>query len=546
MELWALLADIVFLLIACLVGGGLASRVGQSPLVGYLLAGMLVGGPGSFGIVGSQHEIEAIAELGVALLLFSLGLEFSVQRLKGLGSKPLFGGVIQITVTLVAGAAVAWTQGLSLASSLAVGAMVTLSSTAVVLRILMERGEIEMPHGRNSLGVLLTQDIAVVPLAVLMTVLGAGGTPKELAYDVSKLVLMATGLTIVLYALTKLAVLSLGMLTLRRNRELTVIFATAIGLGSAGAAHWAGISPALGAFVAGMLLGSSMFATQIRADVSTLRVLLLTLFFGAAGMVADPLWIISHFHWVAAAAFVVTIGKLMIITAIFIAFGQSLRVSAATGLSLAQVGEFAFVLGAVGRTSGVVSDDVYALIVSVTIVSFLVSALAVPRAPWFGDRVARLLGNASSGEDELAGSSHRADVIIVGFGPTGQLAAVPLMESALRVTVIDLNREGVRRARDFGFDGHVGDASSPEVLEHASIGEAKLVIITIPHFQSALSIVEMVRSMNATTVILVRSRYHIHRLALAAAGGTVEGDEDCVGGAIASRISAWLEDWADR
>jgi CPA2 family monovalent cation:H+ antiporter-2 len=542
MDLWNLLADIVFLLVACLIGGGLASRFGQSPLVGYLLAGMVVGGPGGLGIVGSQHEIESIAELGVALLLFSLGLEFSVDRLKGLGSLPLLGGAIQIVLTVVAGALAAALFGLSIKPAIAFGAMTALSSTAVVLRILMERGEIEMPHGRNSLGVLLTQDIAVVPLAVLMTVLGSGGTMAEIGLDVGKLILMAAGLAAALYLLTKLAVLLLGTLTLQRNRELTVIFAVAIGLGSAWSAHRVGISPALGAFIAGMLLGSSAFATQIRADVSTLRVLLLTLFFGAAGMVADPIWIASHAHWVAGAAIALTVGKFTIIALIFVGLGQSMRVAAATGLALAQFGEFAFVLGAIGRTSGVVSDDVYALTVSITIVSFMISAFAVPLAPKFGDQVARWFGRASTGQDNLEGSSHRADVIIVGFGPTGQLAAVPLMNSNWKVTIIDLNRVGVRQAESYGFDGHIGDATSPDVLEHASIGEVKLAIITLPHFRTALSIVELIRSMNPTVTILVRSRYHIHRLALTAAGGTVDGDEDSVGSAMAVRVTDWLSD----
>ncbi|MCO8121904.1 cation:proton antiporter [Stieleria sp. TO1_6] len=540
MELWELLADIVFLLTACLIGGGLASRIGQSPLVGYLLAGMLVGGPGGFGLVGSQHEIEAIAELGVALLLFSLGLEFSVDRLKKLGSRPLIGGVIQVTLTLAIAAAVAMAFGLTIKPALAFGAMVALSSTAVVLRILMERGEIEMPHGRNSLGVLLTQDIAVVPLAVLMTVLGGGGSAAEVAMDVGKLALMATGLAIALYLLTRVAVLTLGTLTLQRNRELTVIFATAIGLGSAGAAHQAGISPALGAFISGMLLGSSPFATQIRADVSTLRVLLLTLFFGSAGMVADPLWIAAHAHWVTVAALALTVGKLVIITAIFLAFGQSLRVAAATGLALAQVGEFAFVLGAIGRTSGVVSDDVYALVVSVTIVSFFVSAVAVPLAPRFGDRLARRFGSGGNSDDDTATSSHSTDVIVVGFGPTGQVASHPLIESNLTVTVIDLNREGLRKATEFGFEAHVGDATSSDVLEHASAGEAKLVIITLPHFQSALTIVETVRAMNPAVTVMVRSRYQIHSDALSAAGGIVRGDEECVGGALGDSVTQWL------
>ncbi|OYP34356.1 cation:proton antiporter [Rhodopirellula sp. MGV] len=539
MELWELLADIVFLLLACLIGGGLASLVGQSPLVGYLLAGMLVGGPGSFDIVSAQHEIESVAELGVSLLLFSLGLEFSLQRLKELGSKPLLGGVLQVVLTLLAGSIVAWCFGMSISAGVAVGAMITLSSTAVVLRILMERGEIEMPHGRNSLGVLLTQDIAVVPLAVLMTVLGEGGTVGEVTYEVCKLALMAAGLAAVLYLLTKVAVLALGTLTLQRNRELTIIFAASMGLGAAWAAHSAGISPALGAFIAGMLLGSSAFATQIRADVSTLRVLLLTLFFGAAGMVADPLWIISHFHWVATVAIAVTLGKLLIVALIFVGLQQSLRVAAATGLSLAQVGEFAFVLGSVGRTSGVVTDGTYALIVSVTILSFFISALAVPNAPRFGDRVARLLGKHHRDSDNLSGASHRADVLVIGFGPTAQLATVPLMGSDFKVTVIDLNRNGVKTAIDYGFDGQYGDALLPDVLEHASVGEVKLAIVTLPHFRSALSAVELIRSMNPTATILVRSRYHIHRLALSIAGGTVEGDEDCVGDAMGKRVSEW-------
>ncbi|MCC9603314.1 cation:proton antiporter [Stieleria sp. JC731] len=540
MELWELLADIVFLLIACLIGGGLASLVGQSPLVGYLLAGMLVGGPGSFDIVSAQHEIESVAELGVSLLLFSLGLEFSLQRLKELGSKPLLGGVLQITITLFTGSLIAWVFGLSLTSAIAVGAMITLSSTAVVLRILMERGEIEMPHGRNSLGVLLTQDIAVVPLAVLMTVLGEGGSFAEITWDVSKLALMATGLAAFLYLMTKIAVLALGTLTLQRNRELTIIFAASMGLGAAWAAHSAGISPALGAFIAGMLLGSSAFATQIRADVSTLRVLLLTLFFGSAGMVADPLWTVSHIHWVATVAIGVTIGKLLIVLLIFLALRQSLRVAAATGVSLAQVGEFAFVLGAVGRTSGVVSDETYALIVSVTILSFFISALAVPNAPKFGDKVARLFGKRNQTSGDLAGSSHRADVLVIGFGPTAQLATVPLMGSDFKVTVIDLNRDGVRTAIEYGFDGQFGDALLPEVLEHASVGEVKLAIVTLPHFRSALSAVELIRSMNPTATILVRSRYHIHRMALTIAGGSVEGDEDCVGDAMGKRVGEWF------
>lgn len=357
MDLWIILRDIVVLLGASLLVGGVFSRFGQSPIVGYLLAGMWLGGPGSLHLVRSEHEIEAISELGVALLLFSLGLEFSIERLKKLGAKPLLGGVAQVVLTMLLACVGAMMFGLGAKEAVAFGAMVALSSTAVVLRILMERGEMEMPHGRNSLGVLLTQDMAVVPLALLMTILGGEGAAGDVAWNVGRLLLLAGGLIVGLMVVTRIAVLALGTLTLHRNRELTVIFAVVTGLGAAWASHSVGISPALGAFVAGMLLGSSAFATQIRADISPLQVVLLTLFFGAAGMVADPIWILRHWYIVALVVGALTIGKLLVIWAVFLAFGQTNRVAAATGLCLAQVGEFAFVLGSIGRASGVISED---------------------------------------------------------------------------------------------------------------------------------------------------------------------------------------------
>ena len=227
-----------------------------------------------------------------------------------------------------------------------------------------------------------------------MTILGGDGSVGEVAFRVGKLLLLAAGLILGLLVLTRVAILALGTLTFHRNRELSVIFAVVMGLGAAWASHAVGISPALGAFVAGMLLGSSAFATQIRADVAPLQVILLTLFFGAAGMVADPIWIAKNGHYVAAIVAALLVGKLLIVWAIFMYLGHSSRVSAATGLCLAQVGEFAFVLGSIGRANGVVSEELYALVVSVAIVSFFLSATLVPLAPRFGAWAARRVGSS--------------------------------------------------------------------------------------------------------------------------------------------------------
>jgi CPA2 family monovalent cation:H+ antiporter-2 len=542
MDLWALLGDIVVLLAASLLLGGLLSRFGQSPLVGYLIAGMFLGGPGSLHIVGSEVEIEAIAELGVALLLFSLGLEFSIERLKKLGVRPLIGGVVQVVLTVAIGSGAAFLFGLKATESIAFGAMISLSSTAVVLRMLMERAELEMPHGRNSLAVLLTQDMAVVPLAILMALLAGGGTASEVAWDVGKLLLMAAALVLGLFLLNKIAVVVLGTLTLHRNRELTVIFAIVTGLGSAWAAHVAGLSPALGAFVAGMLLGSSVFATQVRADISSLRVVLLTLFFGSAGMVADPLWILQNWHVVAAVTLLLTIGKLAVIWAIFQALGHSTRVASATGICLAQIGEFAFVLGSIGVASGVVTSETYALIVSVTIVSFFLSAALVPAAPRFGNRIASLFGAKSELAEDGAAFGDGLDVVIIGFGPAGQIAARPFVDRDCQVTVIDLNRDGVRRAELLGFRGAVGDATQNDVLEHAHVAQAKAVVVTVPHHHSAMMILEQVRQLAPHAHLVVRSRYQMHTNDYVAAGAhAVVGDEEQVGESLADHLRQWLD-----
>ncbi len=542
MGLWTILADVVLLLAASLVLGGIFSKWGQTPILGYLIAGMLLGGPGSFQLVHSETEIEAIAELGVALLLFSLGLEFSTQKLKLLGVKSLCGGALQVVCTIMLTAAAAAAFGLDPRTSLAFGMMVSLSSTAVVLRTLMERAEIDMPHGRNSLAVLLTQDIAVVPLAVVMSVMAGAESGQQVSSQVLRLLFSTSVLICALYLLTRVAVRFLGSLTLLRNRELTVLFAVVTGLGATGAAHAAGISPALGAFIGGMLLGSSEFSTQIRADISSLRVVLLTLFFGAAGMVADPVWIFENWQLVLGVTFLLTVAKFLVVWIIFRLLHHSVRVSATTGLCLAQLGEFAFVLGSIGKSNGVITSELYALVVSVTILSFFISAFLIPFAPKFGAFVASLYSAKESERNSDDTSNTTPEIVIIGFGPAGRIAAQPFIDSRESTLVIDLNREGVRQAGELGFQTLVGDATQGEVLEHAHISQARIVVISIPDHRSALSILTQVRVVAPHAHTVVRSRYQRHTEELIRAGAhIVIGDEEGVGERLANHLRTWLE-----
>lgn len=541
MDLWIILGDIVMLLAASLLAGGLFSRFKQSPLIGYLFAGMLLGGPGSLHLVRSEHEIEAIAELGVALLLFSLGLEFSLNRLRQLGIKPLVGGVCQVVTTVLLGAMAAQALGLRTKEAIAFGVMISLSSTAVVLRMLMERSELEAPHGRNSLVVLLTQDMAVVPLALIMTVLGDASESAGVAAQMVRLTGLTAALIFTLYLLNAIAVRTLGTLTLLRNRELTVIFAVVTGLGSACGAHAAGISPALGAFIAGMFLGSSAFATQIRADISSLRVLLLTLFFSAVGMIANPVWIVENWGLVLGVTLMITALKAVIIGIIFLALGQTLRAATATALCLAQIGEFAFVLGTIGRANGAVSTDIYSLVISSTILSFMLSAILVPLAPHLGNIAARLSRKKTDLDRSDRDHQCPPEIVIIGFGPAGRLAAEPFVDKGLRVVVIDLNKQGVRAARALGFEAHVGDATQHDIMEEAQIAEAKTVVITVPHHSAAMTILTHLRQHAPHSNVLVRSRHQLHTEEFWMAGASVVvGDEEQVGESLARHLHDWL------
>jgi len=543
-DIWLLLLEIVILLAGALVLGGIFARFGQSPLVGYLIAGMLSGGPGSFHLVKSEQEIEVIAELGVSLLLFSLGLEFSLKRLLKLGNQALIGGALQVAITLAAMTALAVLCDLAFREAIAVGAMVALSSTAIVLRTLMESGEIDAPYGGNSLAVLLVQDIAVVPLAILIAVLAGGEGPAEIAMNLGRTILLAGLLVAGLFVLLNyVAVRALGGLTLVRNRELTTILAVVVGLGSAWIAHKVGISPALGAFVAGMFLGGSPFATQIRADVSSLRVVLLTLFFGAAGMIADPIWIAQHAGLVLATTAVIMFVKWAIVWLIFQGLGQHPAVAATTGICLAQIGEFAFVLGAVARSAGAISAETHMLIVSSTIVSLLISPTLLGYAGRFGYRVANLFfrSRASSLSDSSpeAKSGH---IVIVGFGPAGQIAADAIGRANVNVVVVDLNAAGIRKASELGFEGHIGDATQREVLEHAHVPHAKAVIVTVPHHRTAVMVVAAVRELAPNAHVIARSRYQrdIYDLVISGAD-MIFGDEAEIGNELGRHLKDWLQ-----
>jgi len=538
-ESWALLSQITLLLAAALVAGGVFARFKQSPLLGYIVAGMFIGG---VGLVESAESLEVIAELGVSLLLFSLGLEFSWQRLRAFGVRSLVGAGIQIVATALLVSGFVYWLGLSVAESVAVGAALSLSSTAAVLRVLTELGETESLHGRNSIAILLVQDIAVVPLAVLIPMLHGGRSGSEIALDAGRVALFGGGLVVLLYvALSRVAVRALGALSRERTRELTVLLAVVVGLGSTWASHAAGLSPALGAFVAGVFLGGSSFGTQVRADVSSLRIVLLTLFFAAAGLVADPVWIANHALLVLGATSLLLIGKALVVVVALRVLGHPLGVALGTGLCLCQIGEFAFVLGGSALEHDVIAHETYMAIVSCAIVSLFVTPLLVTAAPRAAAWTESLLGSSATRGLTQHDSGPSPEVVIIGYGPAGQAVGRFLAERKVDALVLDVNPEARVTAERIGLIGQVGDALHVEVLEHAHVQTARWVVITLPAPSSALVVLANVRAMNPRACVIVRARLHLHRAEFLAAGAHVVVDEEVeVGRRLRSQMRAQL------
>ena len=553
--MWNVLLDLVVLLSAAMLLGAICERLRQSALLGYLIAGTLLG-PNLLGWVGTQAEVEVLAELGVALLLFTIGLEFSWRRLRRTGRTGLLGGAAQVIVTLLLAASAAMLLDLDARSSVAIGAMIALSSTACVLRVLVNRAQLDSVHGRTALGVLLVQDAAVVPLVLLVTIMGEGGSAGEITLSVGKALGAAALLVGSLYVgLNYLVPLVLTVGAVRGYRELPILLAIVVGIGSTIAAHELGLSPALGAFVAGMLMAESPYATQIRSDISSLRTLLITLFFSSIGMLGDPAWIASNWLWVSLLVIVIVIGKAGIVWIIMRAMEQSTRHALAAGLCLAQVGEFSFVLAEItrrktlpdGSVTGFLAEDLFMLVISATIATLFLTPYLVTYAPRLANRVAELRKRAGGGEgdavaDETTEPTPSDHIVIIGFGPSGAAVGNALIRHADRVIVVDLNPQLVRTAERMGFRAFIGDARAGEILEHVHVESAAAVAVMVPDPEASRAVIQRVRAFAPRVPILARSRYHIHKLELEMAGAREAFDEEQImGETVAGSLKELLE-----
>ena len=532
MDIWYFVMELVMLLGGAFLLGAMAQRLGQSPILGYLLAGTIIGP-----LLFNTATVSQASELGVALLLFAIGLEFSFKQLMKMGRMAFGGGTLQVVLTMLVVTLVMFSI-VGLPRALTLGAILALSSTTVVLRMLVDRMEMDSVKGRACLAILLLQDIAIVPLVMMVSFFTPAAAEMNMALHILKVILSVAGLAGVFYLLLyHLAPILLSEAKLFANRELTVLLSIAVGLGAAWTAHTLHISPALGAFVAGMLLGESPFATQIRADIGSMRIIMVTLFFASVGIQAKPMWFVTHLPWIVLVSLVVLMLKTGIIYGVARLFRLDNRQALATGITLSQVGEFSFVLAATAASGGVLATNTVDLLVSVIIVLMLVTPYLISHADTLAERILALISHrkplAADASPSLPSSTSR--VLMIGLGPAGRQVVQMLLTHQLEPVLLDVNPKSREYAREQGLRLHLGDAAHEEVLMHAGLTEVCMAVVTVPDPHTAARIVAMIRRLRPQITIAVRCRYNRHMESLHKAGADIVVDEEITMGEMLSR-----------
>ncbi|MBF0097762.1 MAG: cation:proton antiporter [Magnetococcales bacterium] len=495
-----LATDIIIIVIAALIGGTVAHLLRQPLIIGYILAGIMVG-PHTGGVTVTQiHDIELLAEIGVALLLFALGLEFSFKELQPVRKIALIGTPLQMVLTMLLGYGAARLVGLEWLPSLWFAAMAALSSTMVILKTLMNQGWLGTLSSRVMIGLLIVQDLAVAPLIIVLPQLNQ----PELDYTV--LAIAGLKATLFLVGMLLIGVRFIPWLMRRiaqwNSREIFSLALLAVGLGVGSITYLSGLSFALGAFVAGMVLGGSHFGHQALSDISPVRDLFAMLFFVSVGMMLDPLYLINHAGIIFTLVLLISVGKGGILILLSRLFGYGNVVPLAVGLGLFQIGEFAFVIAKTGHSSNALDDATYALFLSVTIVTMLLtptlSGLTTPiYALWKKKRKKPPLATFNITHAELTDHT-----LIIGGGRVGQQVASLLKQVNTPCLIIDIDQRQVDHLAQAGLPVLFGDGTQELILEAAKVSTAALLLITLPDLSTASLIISQAKKHNPTIRVI--------------------------------------------
>jgi CPA2 family monovalent cation:H+ antiporter-2 len=498
-----LASDIVIIVVAALCGALIAQKCKQPLIFGYILAGIVVG-PYTGGIsIDDIHEIELLAEIGIALLLFALGLEFSVNELKPVRAMALIGTPLQILLTIGFGYLIGFFSGFSSITSLWLGAILSLSSTMITLKTLMSRGLVGTLSSSVMIGILIVQDLAVIPMMIILPQLN---NPRAgfslLLFAVVKSIIF---LFVMLYLGRKLFHWLLSYVVQWNSRELFILSITALGLGIGYATYLFGLSFAFGAFIAGLVLNESDYSHQALSDVIPLRDIFGLLFFTSVGMLLDPSFLLKN--WERILFLLLTVGtfKGILFYLITRLFKYINIIPLAVGFGLFQIGEFSFVLARRGLEIGAIDHYFYSLILATSIFSMMITPVVSSFAPFLYNMKKKFTSREPVQTENLPSRYLKDHVILAGGGRVGQYIAKALTQLHISFVIIELNYQRIQECKIGGFPLIYGDSSQPLVLEAAQIEDAKLLLITIPSIVTVQSIVKHVLGINPHLHIVARA-----------------------------------------
>lgn len=507
-----LLVTLAFALGAAGIGALAAAFLRQSLVLGYILAGMAIG-PHTPGFVADVPTVEDLADIGIVLLMFAIGVQLSFSDLRRVGRVAVLGGALQVGATIAVVYVVGIAVGFGRLESLFFGAVISNSSSTVLSKVLSERGDLDSVHGRISLAWSTVQDFGTVAMVVVLTTL-ADGSADTLALDMAK----ALGLA----AVFLLLVIPPGLFLLPRfferisatgNVEVFTLAAASVALGVAYLAEGFGISVALGAFVGGILVGRSDVSHEVESRLAPMRDLFAGLFFVSVGMLIDPDVVAENLWLVALTVVLIVVVKGAMSSAITLAFGYRGRTAVLTGAILAQSAEFSFLLARLGTELDAISSDMFGLMLAGAALSIVLAPAVFAGAQPLGRLVERRLPlpPLAALPDEIVDEHLSGHAVLCGYGRVGRVVHDAIRQQAIPVVVIEQDAGAVASLREQGVAVLQGSASNPVLLERAGIARARILIAAIPDPLSIRRIVELAREANPDIDIVVRTHSQAER-----------------------------------
>jgi CPA2 family monovalent cation:H+ antiporter-2 len=510
--------DLALVLVAAVAGGALAWLTRQPLVLGYVLGGVAISqftpGPA---ISDTNHHFEVFAEIGVVLLMFSVGLEFSLKDLLRVKWVALIGGPIGTIVNILLAVGVGALLGWPPPQGLIIGVVVSVASTMVLARLLLDRGELHTRHGRVLVGMSLVEDLAAIVMMALMPAMGALNPDRLLAVGRGLGVAAVILVPFVLIA-ARIVPAVLTRVARTRDEELFLLVALAIGLGTAAVTQAVGLSLALGAFLAGTLISTSDFGHETLARLLPLRDTFGAFFFVTVGALIDPSALVANVPLLVAMLALIVAGKFVVRAATVWAFGESLRTAVLTGIGLAQIGEFSYVLVQAARQEGHVGPEVYQATLAASLLSIVINAALVRTVPRYLGAL-QTAGRPSPEPASPAGEL-QGHVILCGYGRIGSAVAEALETFNLRYVALENDPDVVRGLRERGIPCFYGDATRRRMLHQAGAEQAALAVVALPVATQAQNAVRHLRALNPALPILARTHDRAHHEALRQAGAT--------------------------